>query len=1367
MAKNRGYFCRMIVFVILFALLSFSFIVQAEEPPAMSVNGIAVTSLNSDDVLGDADGSAKSVRYDLASNTLTFDNANITADALYLIELPFTGINVELIGDNVFTAAEKDAVKQQYGSDIPGDIAFKGMAGSTLSITADTAFSLYGNVTFEGSCAITLTGSSNPAYEYGGYPIYTYYNNGHGTATFKDAVTFESTGFGGYSANVAILGDASVTANAIKRGISGAVSLTDASDLTVSATEGAGISGSLEMNSSGNVNLKGGDAVNNDLGYSFSGLSGTLIQSDGIVSVTGGSHDENSEGLTSPAPGISSSYSNEDLEYAIDMTGGVLNVYGADGVGLTQYYVQGPTGELIPYDVGAVSSGISYYSQKIRIAGDAVLNVESGDPGTDFYNDSRIDSLDSSVAAINCGELIVDGSASVNATAHSGVGIKANVVMDSSGEINALGGIGYDKDSTSYYSSASPHGVYGNVTQSSGTIIATGGSATSPNYISGAGVYTIDNYSDPTQRVEVILTGGELNATAGDSFSGYAFSGIEAYSHLSDSFVTASGNSTINATGGDIVSEVLHTQSYNVGSGIYTKVAVFSGTSNITANAGNITKSIPSMNGNFGHGIYAHTSMTVNDSANVTAKGGSGINLHMVGYGIHSSVTMNSSGTLTAISGRNEGADVYGTYGIYGGLIINDGNVVVRAGNSDYSPAIYIIGDVTEMFQINGGELLAVGGIASGGTKSAALPALPKYPSASGIIINAFIGESENDLSSVSSLSSDILFAPVVKLTTVAVSSNSYGLVVSGVTVTEQNKDNIPVVSGSAVYTPSANAEPALLTLTNAVIELSSDIPTIALERKVGDLKVILIGNNTVTNTGSGAAFSDLFGNNINFSGSGSLTVNGNGTSAAMQLSDFSLNDSIIVTVNGGDEGGDGIIGDLTVNGDANITVHGGVSTEIDTHAGDAMTGHLTMNGTGIVTLNGGTAKSGAGGVGLYGGIIQTDGKVVVNGGDAVDGLQPGEELVQLSQASAAVKLVPGESNISGGTLIANGGSVVSATRSNVQGYSGIDITLSSAQPVVLIVSGTGRVESTGGDVYSDEELNNSYVRSGSGIWVDVLTITDNGYVVAKGGSINITNGVNTQNYPGGGVVAYSSRNFSVSDTGTLIAEGGSSNEFVTESTNSAYRFFGIGVAADLEINGGYVSATGGACTAPNSIGSVGNFGSVVMADGIFSSTGGDGMLKGGHASEYNSVDLIYNPDSMEISGGIVSLIGGKNSSGVHAAALPSYITPDVSMYTNPAPTYLYGATETEAIASGAQSAPTFGETFLHGYFAIKADLPISPDVNGDGVVNFIDLTVIRNNNNFGKSIYQSTNRSADVNGDGIINEEDARAVYSHADYNN
>ena len=52
---------------------------------------------------------------------------------------------------------------------------------------------------------------------------------------------------------------------------------------------------------------------------------------------------------------------------------------------------------------------------------------------------------------------------------------------------------------------------------------------------------------------------------------------------------------------------------------------------------------------------------------------------------------------------------------------------------------------------------------------------------------------------------------------------------------------------------------------------------------------------------------------------------------------------------------------------------------------------------------------------------------------------------------------------------------------------------------------------------------------------------------------------------------------------------------------------------------------------------------------------------------------------------------------------------------------------------------------------------PAQTDVNGDGVVNILDLVFVANN--LGMQVVEGTNSSADVNKDGVINILDLVAV--------
>ena len=79
----------------------------------VKVGGIQVTPGNKDDVLGEADGDAKSVSYDPETHTLTLNNAEIATDgnrcaSAILCDLP-DYLNIELIGENRIGAVPEDA----------------------------------------------------------------------------------------------------------------------------------------------------------------------------------------------------------------------------------------------------------------------------------------------------------------------------------------------------------------------------------------------------------------------------------------------------------------------------------------------------------------------------------------------------------------------------------------------------------------------------------------------------------------------------------------------------------------------------------------------------------------------------------------------------------------------------------------------------------------------------------------------------------------------------------------------------------------------------------------------------------------------------------------------------------------------------------------------------------------------------------------------------------------------------------------------------------------------------------------------------------------------------------------------------------
>ncbi len=140
-------------------------------------------------------------------------------------------------------------------------------------------------------------------------------------------------------------------------------------------------------------------------------------------------------------------------------------------------------------------------------------------------------------------------------------------------------------------------------------------------------------------------------------------------------------------------------------------------------------------------------------------------------------------------------------------------------------------------------------------------------------------------------------------------------------------------------YAPATDSENATLTLTNANISGEYGISSSA---EVGDINIVLVGNNTITsNTNEGIKTES---GSVTISGEGSLTVNGSTNGICASSVTF---DSGAMTISGNGDNGKGIDAwnGVMVNG-------GGVNV--------SGTAYGIYGGSSTVTINGGTVVAGS-----------------------------------------------------------------------------------------------------------------------------------------------------------------------------------------------------------------------------------------------------------------------------------------------------------------------------------------------------------------------------------------------------------------------
>lgn len=116
-----------------------------DEPCNLWVNGVAVTSENADDVLGNADGEGATVAYDANTNTLTLNGATLSGyyeDYAYPVFIyAENDLNIVLIGDNKVEYGDNDEYPRAIY--VSGDLNISGN-GSLTCGSENNAFAGFG-----------------------------------------------------------------------------------------------------------------------------------------------------------------------------------------------------------------------------------------------------------------------------------------------------------------------------------------------------------------------------------------------------------------------------------------------------------------------------------------------------------------------------------------------------------------------------------------------------------------------------------------------------------------------------------------------------------------------------------------------------------------------------------------------------------------------------------------------------------------------------------------------------------------------------------------------------------------------------------------------------------------------------------------------------------------------------------------------------------------------------------------------------------------------------------------------------------------------------------------------------------------------
>ena len=162
-------FCVLFAAMMLLSLLPVTASAGAEATYSVWVEGVQITESNATDVLGAADGDAKTVAFDPKTNTLTLKNATLGAEGtasgrgyVRAVESKLDSLTVLLIGNNLIgKAVTSESAFEEYSIDYgflcTGDIAFTGDADCSLTIYDYYAGIRAKNVTFGESFKGKLT----------------------------------------------------------------------------------------------------------------------------------------------------------------------------------------------------------------------------------------------------------------------------------------------------------------------------------------------------------------------------------------------------------------------------------------------------------------------------------------------------------------------------------------------------------------------------------------------------------------------------------------------------------------------------------------------------------------------------------------------------------------------------------------------------------------------------------------------------------------------------------------------------------------------------------------------------------------------------------------------------------------------------------------------------------------------------------------------------------------------------------------------------------------------------------------------------------------------------------------------------------
>ncbi len=319
------------------------------------------------------------------------------------------------------------------------------------------------------------------------------------------------------------------------------------------------------------------------------------------------------------------------------------------------------------------------------------------------------------------------------------------------------------------------------------------------------------------------------------------------------------------------------------------------------------------------------------------------------------------------------------------------------------------------------------------------------------------------------------------------------------------------------------------LTLNGAKIIYDEGVDSRAAISCTGNLKIELMGANTVTRTNSP-------GSSRGIESKGDITISGSGTLA----------------VSGGnaiDDASYGIYagGNVTVEG-ATVTARGG-EAEYKSSYGIYAGGDVTVEDA-DVTATGGEAGGSSYGIQAYEGIVTISGGTVEATGSEAGG------------DSCGICADDGSVNISGGTVEAIGGEAGGSS----YGICGTYKTVKDESGKTGVTITGGNVTATGGKVSSDEAVSCGIYGSSGGVPTGISI--SGGEVTATGGTVTATGGEVTDGAKSYGLCG-NSFNAGVSISGGTVTAWGGTQAVGVNTGNDNYRIYPAATVAEVEVMAG------------------------------------------------------------------------------------------------------------------------------------------------------------------------------------------------------